>query len=274
MQISDDAFRLAHALIDDTVTDFEPPIIDGHRVSCGLAPRDYDESPMFAAGKEFPDHLLIPESDLKDAYDVYVGNQASLVDLRERAGGKLDSLNQNGFGLCWYFSTTKANLYARAQAGLPYVALSPWWGAGKINNWRDQGGWCERSAAHAAKYGQPILSLCPEYSREYDTPEAEANAPEHQVLEFWETSQDADKRVHQFISASLLGYPSANDFNHMAHSMAFGRIARFSSLGDFDIDEDNSWGMKSGVKGLYRLKGRKARPDACIIVRVSKPTDK
>lgn len=272
--ISDDAFRQAGALIDDTVTTFEPPTIDGHKMSMGLAPRDFDAHPMFANGAEFPDHLLIPESDLKNAFEDQRGQHATLFDLRERAGGALDSLDQNGFGLCWYFSTTKANMYARAIAGLPMLKLSPWWGAGKINKWADRGGWCERSMAHAVQYGQPLYDLCPKYSREYDTPEVEKAALDHQVIEFWETSENKDKRAHQVLSAAFRGFPMACDYNHMSHSMAFCCIPRFASLGDFDLDCDNSWGMKSGVKGIYRLKGWKARPDSCVIARVSKATDK
>ncbi len=272
--MDDNAFRLVGALNDDSVTSFEPPKIDGHQYCTGLAPRDYDAHPMFANGKEFPDELLIPESDLKDAYDDYIGNQLTLLHLRELANGALNSLDQDGLGLCWYFSTTKANMYARARAGLPMIPLSPWWGAGKINHWADRGGWCEKSMAHAAQYGQPILELCPKYDRKYDTPEVEKAALDHVVLEFWETSQDKGKRSHQFLSAAFRGFSGAVDYNHMGHSMAFCWVPRFASLSDYDVDCDNSWGMKSGVKGLYRLKAGKARPDSCVIARVSKATDK
>lgn len=271
--MDDATFRAAGALIDNSVSDFEAPTIDGHQYMKGLAPRDYDAHPMFANGLEFPDELLIPESDLKDAYDDYVGQHATLFDLRERANGYLDSLDQDGLGLCWYFSSTKAHMYARKRAGLPDVKLSPWWGAGKVNGWRDRGGWCEASMAHIAKYGQPLLELCPEYAKKFDTPEVETNAAEHTVVEFWETSQDKDKRSHQCLSWWFRGGSGANDYNHLSHSMAFCRVTRFGGLNDYDLDCDNSWTMKSGVKGLMRLKGGKAPPDSAVLVRVAKATD-
>lgn len=267
MQISDSAFRAAGALIDESVSDFEPPTIDGHKFQTGLAPRNFDTNPMYGTGKEFPDELLLDEHDLKQAFADQEAYHSSLLDLREMAGGYLDSLDQNGFGLCWNFSTTKGIMYARERAGLPRIPLSAWYGAGIINKWRDQGGWCEASAAFAVQHGTPRLDLCPKYDREYDTEATKADAATRLLKEFWETSDDKDKRSHQYLSAMARGFSGACDYNHMGHSMAACRIVNFKSLEEYDADDDNSWSMKSGVKGLYRLKGRKARPDACVLFR-------
>lgn len=273
--MDDSHFRANAALIDDSnAHDFEPPTIDGHKFCTGLAPRDYDAHPMFANGKEFPDELLLDEHDLKAAFDDQLGHKSSLFDLREHAGGYLDSLDQDGLGLCWYFNVCKMVMYARKRAGLPDVPLSPWWGAGKINHWADRGGYCERGLAHASEFGLPRLDLCPRYKREFDTPEVDKAALDHLVEEFWETSRDREKRNHQYLTAMALGYAAGGDYDSLGHSMASCRIVNYQGMGSYDADADNSWTMKSGVKGLYRLKGRKACPDACVITRISKATNK
>ncbi len=272
--ISDDVFRLAHALIDQHTPETKTgPTIDGHTYSTGLAERNYAEHPMFANGAEFPDEFLMDEHDLKVAFDDQWGNHATMFDMRERADHYLDSLDQDGLGLCWDFSTVKTWMYIRESDGLPRIRPSEWWIAGRINGWRDQGGFCEKSMAYLVKHGIPRHELCPSYDRKYDTPAAEADALNHRALEFWETSQDKDKRSHQCLSAWARGWASPVDFNHMGHSMAFCRVVRFGGIGDYDIDCDNSWSMKAGVKGLYRLKGSKARPDACVILRTTMATN-
>lgn len=270
--LTDAQFRAANALADDD-TDIVPPVIDGQRMTLGLIPRDYDKVPCGSNGNEFPDSLLIPEDTLKDAYETYVQTRISFFNLRKRVGGYLDSLNQNGYGLCWEFSTIKSYMYAREIAGLVRFMPSWWWIAGKINKWADRGGWCERSAAYLVQHGVPRFDLCPEYSKKYDTPEAEQDAKNHTLTEFWDTSDDKAKRAHQCLSAYLTGFCGPMDFNHMGHSMAFGYVSRFVSLYDFDVDCDNSWGMKSGVDGYYRLKGRKAMPDSAVLFRVTKATN-
>ncbi len=271
--MDDTHFRNRAGLIDEHTNDFEPPTIDGHKYCTGLAPRDYDKHPMFARGAEFPDELLLDDHDLKLAFEDQLANKWTLFDLREHAGGYLDSLDQDGLGLCWYFSSTKAYMYARKRAGLPDIKVSPWWGAGQINKWRDQGGWCEASAAHMVEHGLPRLELCPKYSREYDKPEVKTDATTRLLREFWETSQDKDKRNHQTLSAYARGFSCAEDYNHMGHSMAGCRIVGFEGLGRYDKDADNSWGSKAGADGLYRLKGSKARNDACVIFRVASATN-
>lgn len=268
---TDAEFRAAGALIDDdNAHGFEPPTVNGHKMSMGLVPRDYDRVPCGANGNEFPDELLIPEDEIKDAFEHYINTHSTLADLRDRAGGYLDSLDQNGFGLCWNFSSAKSIMYAREAAGLPRVKLSPWYGAGILNKWKDMGGWCEASAAFLVKSGIPRLDLCPKYSKEFDTPEAKADALNHQLLEFFDTSSDKDKRSHQCLSGWLRhGFSGPTDYNHMGHSMAFCQVVRCESIYDYDVDDDNSWSMKSGVKGKYRLKGAKARPDSAVLFRVA-----
>ncbi len=276
----DDATMIRNgALIDDDQYDWHPDraVIDGVRKSLGLREggRDLEKSPMFADANEYPDEMLLDEHDLMLAFEQQRADHATFFDFRQRATTNhlLDSLDQDGFGLCWNFSSTKAIMYARASAGFIGPILSGWWGAGKINKWKDEGGWGENSMRHAFKFGVPTLAQCPHYDKKYDTPENDKLALEHLVSEYWETSEDKDKRTHQMLSHLAIGDGGGViDLNWMGHSMASCYVSRYVSMHDFDLDTDNSWGMSAGTQGTYRCKGSKARPDGYVICRVAKAT--
>ncbi len=274
----DDATMIRHgALIDEDLHDWHDDrvIVDGVRMGRGLKESEHSKLLLFADANEYPDELLLDEHDLKLAFEQQRADHATLYDLRQRAStkGLLNSLNQTQHSLCWNFSTTKAIMYARAQAGFLGPKLSGWWGAGKINHWVDEGGWGENSMLHAAKYGVPTDEQCPAFDRKYDTPENDKLALEHLVSEFFKTSQDKDKRTHQMLSHQATGDGAGvTDLNWMSHSMAACYISRYVSMNDFDMDTDNSWGQSAGKDGTYRCKGPKARPDGYIICRVAKAT--
>ena len=270
----DAAYIRAGALIDDDQHDWHPDraVVNGLRQSLGLVPRDFEKEPMYAAANEYPDSMLLDEKELKEAFEQQKADRATLWDLRNRANGLLDSLDQNGKGLCWAFSTTKAIMYARAMSGFIGPKLSGWWIAGRIMSWRDQGGWGEASMKYAAQFGIVTDAQCPAYNKKYDTPENNKLALEHLVSEWWETSEDKDKRTHQMLSAMALGIGGGVfDSNQMGHSMSSCYCPRFVSLHDMDIVCDNSWGHGDATtKGTYLMKGSKARPDGYVICRVSK----
>src|SRR2546423_4116906 len=85
----------------------------------GLVPRDYRTHPVgcHACAQPFPDDLLVPEGEWAGRLALQQANKASLLDLREANYAALKSLDQNGYGLCWAFSSTKAVMYTRALAG-------------------------------------------------------------------------------------------------------------------------------------------------------------
>src|SRR5258708_57835 len=119
------------------------PIIDGQQRRRGLIPRNYATHPSgcMAAAPTFPTELLIPETEWQARLDAQLSSKSSLFDLRESNYDVLKSLDQDGLGLCWAFSTTKAVMYLRAIMNEPPVRLSAWWVAGKVKGWADQGGW-------------------------------------------------------------------------------------------------------------------------------------
>lgn len=244
-------------------------VINGVRMGTGLDVEGLRNHEYFASAGEFPDSLLLDEKDLKAAFELQAANESSLYHLRKRLAGLLDSLNQGHYGLCWAFSSTKAVMYIRAIMGLLIKKLSSWWVAGIVKGWRDQGGWGEASLDQIIKAGVPEYDLCPSYDKKYATPEVAENAKLHIVTEWWEGSSDKDKATHQMLTAYALGLPPVCDYNHMGHSMCGCRVASFKSLNEFEVDDDNSWGMDAGTEGLYRLANGKAKPDGLVIPRVA-----
>ena len=238
--------------------------------STGLIPRDYARHPVgsMAFAPAFPDSELIPEDEWPARLEANRKNKAGLLDLREAHYETLRSLDQDGLGLCWAFSSTKAVMYVRARMNAAMVRLSAWWVAGKVVGWRDQGYWGSASLAQIVKEGVPAESYCPSYKSSYDTPDCRANAATHKVTEWWDGSNDPTLATKQCVSSLLRGIPCVVDLNDMGHSMCAIDIGSLSPL---EIIYDNSWG-EQGEKGLYRGRGARARPDGLVIPRVSLPS--
>lgn len=235
--------------------------------STGLIPRDFKSHPVgcFAYAPAFPDDALIPESEWPARLAQQKADRASLLDLRTTYYDTLKSLNQNGYGLCWAFSSTKATMYIRATQHGVFERLSAYWVAGKVMNWRDQGYYGAASLGQIVKAGVPLESLCPTYSSRNDTPECQADAATRKVTEWWDGSDDRDLARRQMVSSLLVGIPCVVDLNWLSHSMAAIHI---ESLNPLTIYFDNSWG-EGNNKGLYIAKGSQAIPDGLVIPRVA-----
>lgn len=244
--------------------------IDKCGYSRGLAKRDYSQFPQgcHAGVQPFPKEWLLSASDQQTRLADQITNRSSLYDIRMANFDTLKSLDQNGLGLCWAFSSTKATMYSRYLAGLPGEVLSAWFVAGKVKGWRDEGGWGAESASYIANNGVPLMSKCPGYKSSYDTSDTEADAQNHKILEFYEGSDDPNENAQIMISALLQGMVCVGDYNWLSHSMC---ICRVVSLNPLVTDDDNSWNTidQYGEKGLYRITGSHARPDNVVIVRVS-----
>jgi hypothetical protein len=90
------------------------PIPPGY--STGLIPRPYDTHPVgcYAHAEPVPDFELLDESKWPEWLAFNRANKCGLLDLREAHYDVLKSLDQDGLGLCWAFST-KAIMYLRAS---------------------------------------------------------------------------------------------------------------------------------------------------------------
>jgi hypothetical protein len=240
----------------------------------GLIVRDYKSHPpgYLECAPEAPDDWLVPEDEWQDRLEAQQNAKASLWDLREANYDVLKSLDQNGFGLCWFFSTTKAAMYARALMGEPPVVLSAWWGAGQINNWQDRGGWGAASLEFFTKHGTPAIEYCPKYNRSAVKPGAEENAALHKITEWYDGSDDRDKNRAIMVSSFLLNLPNVLDYNNLSHSMAGCRLV--SVKPKLVIQTDNSWNDidQYGPKGTYQLTGQNAIPDGIVVARVISPS--
>lgn len=238
--------------------------------STGLVPRDYRVLPVgcMAFAPAFPDEELIDESEWGDRLAEIRKTRSGLLDFREAHYEVLRSLDQDGLGLCWAFSTTKAVMYLRMLMNEAPLRLSAWWVAGRVVGWRDQGYWGSASLAHIVKEGVPAESYCPSYRQSYDTQATRDNAALHKVIEWWDGSDSPALATRQLVSSLLRRRPCVVDLNDMGHSMCAIDIG---SLNPLEIIYDNSWG-EQGEKGLYRGRGPRARPDGLVIPRVTLPS--
>lgn len=204
--------------------------------------------------EKFPDSMLIPEDVIDDMLEHQRTNKSTLLDWRERYYDALKSLDQDGLGLCWAFSSTKAMMYLRIKQGQIPIRLSAWWVAGKVKNWRDQGGWGAESLQQIAEHGVPEESFCPSYRSSYDNEACRADAALHKCLEWWEGDDDPEKAFWQASSAHAMGLPTIEDYNWWGHSVNGVSTWSYKQKKKFI---DNSWGETAGDKGIYTIEGRK-----------------
>lgn len=267
---SREQFRQAGALIDDGDNNWSADrlMVNGERKSTGLIRRDYGADPQYSVAEPFPDSLLLDEHDLREAFAQQQANHSTFHDLRLRVNGALDSLDQNGKSLCWCFSTTKATMYIDGIQGNTIHKKSAWFLAGILNQWQDHGGWGSKSLAQVVKAGIPLYDLCPTFQR----PSGAAmdacmnDGAKRKVTRWYEGASDKDKATHQMLTAFALGTMCPIlDLQWMSHSMCGMWVPHFQSFDDFEVDTDNSWGMKAGIEGMYKLVNGKAKPDGLVI---------
>lgn len=248
----------------------EDVIVDGHLMGKGLIPRNYRSHPTgyLAAAPAYPSSLLIDEAEWPERLKEQQAKKSSLYDLRNAYYDVLKSLNQNGYGLCWAFSSTKASMYARVLAGLVPFRLAAYWVAGQVKRWRDEGGWGAESLSLIAKSGVPQESFCPNYSSRNDTQEAAANASLHKMQEWYDGSESRDLNRKIMVSSYLLNLPNVKDYNHLGHSMAGCYL---ESIKPLIVYCDNSWGEidQFGPRGLYKLTEEEAIPDNIVVAAVT-----
>jgi hypothetical protein len=261
------------------IIDFDDPkslhVAFPPKVGFGLVPRDYNEYPeqMFAQ----PDEMeLIPESEYDARIEEADREQSSLEHIRMRGnnGKMIESLDQNGQGYCWAYSTTAGVMLLRAANNQPHVRLSAHAVGCMVKGFRDEGGWCGLSAQFQKDKGCPSVEHWKEKSmaRSNDKPATWENAALHRVTEDYVdlTKQVYDRNFTERQMATCLfnNTPCALDFNHWGHSVCGLRIVKVEA-GSYGLLIWNSWTDAWGNKGMGILRGSKMIPNGAIAQRVT-----
>jgi len=228
--------------------------------------------------KEVP---LIPYDEFPERIREQEEKKTRLSDIRMigNKGEPIPSLDQDGQGFCWTYSTAGGITLKRAAMGLPYIRLSGHSLANKLTKFQDRGGWCGWSTSEATKYGYVPASLWPEKSmnRKYDTAEAWAMAQNFRITEGF---LDMDQRVYdmsltfqQIASCILSGIPCPVDFDWWSHSILGMDLVYVSDkfpvtdIRCYGLRIWNSWRDAWGFLGTGVILGRKAVPMGATAIR-------
>jgi len=226
----------------------------------GLIPRNFQHHPVgsYPYAEPFDNSLIIPESQWDDLIKQQEDEQSSLEHLSRAAGVK--SLNQNGQGYCWAYSTTMAVMLTEIKEGKVHVPLSGHMIGCLVKNYRDQGGWNQESLEFAANNGIASQASWPEGSmdRSNDTQIMRTDAQRHRVTEFWDLSDNRATARMQLASLLLLGVPVMIDLNWWGHSVCAIRLMKRNP---FTVRIRNSWGDDWSEAGYGDLIDSRAIPD-------------
>lgn len=200
----------------------------------GCIQRDYAAMPFgslpFAGGWDMTE---MSDEEIRDGIADQDRNKSSLEHIRADCG--IRSLDQDGYGYCWAFSTVKAVMLVRAAQNEPTVELSGWAIGALVKNYRNQGGWCQQSLDKIVELGCPSFALFPKADRRYDTPEMRADAATRKVTE-WMDMEGGNTR--QLASNLLRNIPTMVDGAMPGHSVCALRLLSWKPL-RYLID--NSW---------------------------------
>ena len=254
------------------------PAVNGEKVARGLIPRNYAQHPVGSglgavAGLTIP---LIPRSEWSARIKEMEEAKTRLSDYRRigNNGLPIPSLDQNGQGFCWAYSTGMALMMSRMMSNQPYVRLSPHAVACKIKGFRDEGGWGALSMEFAVKNGYPSDKFWPQksMSRSYDTLTVWGNAEKHRVQEgYWDLDAkvyDRNLTFDQVMTCLMMRIPIVGDFNWWGHSVCLLDPVEVEP-GSFGVRIINSWTDNWGNLGEGVLQGNKAIPDGAVAPRVT-----
>lgn len=258
-------------LVDDNAPAY---ILFPNNYARGYVQRDFSITPpdTFAPPSDMQE---IPESEWDARFDEQEQQGSSLQHIRMRSGpngGHIPSLDQNGQGYCWAYSSTMAVMLARAAAGLPYKRLSAHGVACKVKGFRDEGGWCGLSAKFIRETGVPDIGAWPEksMSRSNDRPETWANAAKYKTTEEWVDlalqPYDQNLTLSQLATSLFNNCPSPVDFSWWGHSVCGTRWVRVER-GSWGLLILNSWTDNWGEKGFQVLRGDKMKPMGALSIR-------
>ena len=263
------------------------PLINGERAMRGLIPRDYSSTPLGSYANETSFDLdvdLIPRSEWSERIADMEANKSRLSDMHNYSGhngGHIKSLDQNGQGFCWAYSTTMAVMLLRMKSNLPYKRLSPHAVACKIYNFQDRGAWGAKSFDFISENGVPDEKLWPQksMSRSHDNEQTWADAKLHRITEGFidihvSHPADAELTEDQIMTLLLMRTPVVLDFSWWGHSVCGldpVEVDKSRSLNDprrWGKRIKNSWTDSWGDRGLGVLEGNKAVPMGACAPRV------
>jgi hypothetical protein len=264
---------------EDNWNEHFSPVVDGHQAMKGLVPRDYSANPQgcyaSAPAWSLDDMPLIPMEEWPERIKELESTKTRISDIYAvgNYGDRIPSLDQNGQGFCWAYSTTCAVQALRCLANMPYVPLSAHSVACKIYNFVDRGAWGALSLDFIAKKGVVPQSLWPAKSmnRQYDNDANWLSAMDYRVTEGWvdlvPAAYDRDMSKSQVATALLLRIPVVSDYNHWGHSVcAFDLVDVYPNRSATDYSRygvriKNSWTDRWGTFGEGVLKDSKAWPN-------------
>jgi hypothetical protein len=269
-----DCLRDNEPLIDDSTPeeDTHDVKVDGEEKGRGLIPRDWDKFPLGCYGGvrsyKAVDMPVIPKSEWSDRIKEMETKKSRLSDiiLKGNKGSHIPSLDQNGQGYCWAYSSTGCVMALRAAMNLPYVRLSAHGVACVIKGFQDEGGWGAQSLDFIMNRGVPSVEFWAEksMSKKYDTKETWENAALHKVTGGWidlaDAQYDRNLTFDQVATLLLCRIPIVVDFNWWGHSVHATDLVEVSRV-DYGIRIRNSWTDSYGDRGFAVLQGNKARPD-------------
>jgi len=244
----------------------------------GLVQRDYREAFVGCYSSSTPWSMeipTIPRSEWSERIKDMEASKSRLSDIRNRAdgGSPMKSLDQNGQGFCWAYSTAACVMLLRAAANMPYKRLSPHAVACKIYNFRDRGAWGALSMEFMSDNGIPEEKYWPQMSmsRSYDIDETWENAKKYRITEGWMdldlNAYDRELSFDQVATCLLSRIPVVCDYNWWGHSVA-GMDLVETSPGKFGVRILNSWTDSWGEQGTAVLEGNRAIPDGACAARV------
>lgn len=261
----------------------------------GLKPRDYAKHPMCSYRRSTTlDMPVIPRNEWADRIREGHANKTFLSYHRRKGGpngGHIPSLDQNGQGYCWAYSTTICVMLMRAAANLKYVRLSAHMIGCLVKNYRDQGGWGAHSLEFATENGISPVEFWPEksMSRSNDTQEMRAAAKLYRPAESWvdlaPPVYNRNLSEDQAMTCLLTNCAVIGDFYWWGHSVGLmdpiitSRARRRPSIlktdfGSLDLNDPkdleiygaafgkkgiNSWTDNYGDKGEFDLEGSRAQ---------------
>lgn len=243
--------------------------------SMGLIPRDFMRCPVgyLPVARPF-DMPLLSDQEIEEGIKRQEEEKSSLQHVRERGdnGNPIPSLDQNGQGYCWAYSTTSGVMLSRVAAGLPYVRLSAHMVACIIKGYRDQGGYNAQSVEFAAEHGIASVATWPEksMSRSNDTPAMRADAKQHQLIEFMDLDEGGENLKRQMATSLLNNIPYASDHSWWSHSILAVRLIAWKPT--IKVRIWNSWRDDWSDKGMGDLEGSRAVPQGAISIRVVNPS--